>query len=315
VPANSVTLDPNASTVSLNIKRGAGDGNVVGVMVGLQGPDGTIRSFRQNLSISELEMKNYQVNYSGSDLSDIVKITVTPIFRDMTTGQEQLGLPTSQPVSYHLPSGLVANWHFDGDWVDSVNGLNGVSNIVGGAGAVNLDFNNKKFGSASANFPGSISSYININHDTILDSNSFTLIAWVDESSGGNFRDIFDKDTTVSGTDGFFLYYYTIGNIWRFRMLDSSGANSPSVTLSELSGNVIGKWKFVSISYESSSQTMTICSDSSCNSAYTSSGYHHNSLPLKIGSYWQGNIDNLLFFNRALSLSEIQSIRTKYTGN
>src|SRR3989338_4416824 len=149
VAEGSVTLDPNTNLVNLNIERKAGDGEVIGFLVGLEDPAGNIKTFRQNLTINELETKNIGVNYTTFPMDDVVGITVTPIFKNNQTQLEQIGQPISKTVppqnkKFKLPSGLVAHWKMDESWVDS---KGGVMLTQSGAG---FDLNNKKAGSASA---------------------------------------------------------------------------------------------------------------------------------------------------------------------
>jgi hypothetical protein len=316
VPSNSISVDQNESLLSLNVKRDPGAGDVVGMLFGLQAPDGTTRAFRQNVSLNELEMKNFVINYSGYDLTDVVTIKVTPIFRDNQTGQEQLGLPILQIVTnktlgpYYLyyTNGLVAHWGFNGNWVEYTN--NGMD---GAASNTNVDFdNNKKFGIQSAKFQtGSSNDFINIGDTPRLDGRSFTIIAWVYlGGNGGGQYSIFNKSTP---TTGFGAYYDNLGSnhYWKFSLMAPTYS---SVSLDEPIGNVKNQWKFFAISYNDSIKNMTICSDSNCNSAIASTSYITNNQNFMIGSGWLGNIDDALFFNRALSSDEIAAIRTRYTG-
>ncbi|MBS3091720.1 hypothetical protein J4217_04730 [Candidatus Pacearchaeota archaeon] len=92
-------LNETAKTLDVNVKREAGgNANVVGVIISLEDINGNIVTFRQNLTIGELESKTANIDYKGSNLGDIALITVTPIFN--LNGKEII---SQQSTSQNIP--------------------------------------------------------------------------------------------------------------------------------------------------------------------------------------------------------------------
>lgn len=314
VPQESLVLDQGGKQLSFSVKRDQGEGEITGFIFGLKDPEGNVRTFRQNISISELELRGFVVNYSEYAIDDVVSISVTPIFRNNQTGLEQNGNPIDQKIKqenkvnktvvtppYQLPNGLVVHWRFDGNWVDSVNQLNGA--VVGGA---TFDTNNKKFGSASGIFPGQSTAYITVPTDPILNPSTFTIIAWVNPKSfyPSSANNIYTK---FNPSGGFALIHSPKYNYWQF---NTRGVTN-SLNISESSS--LNSWNFIAASIDSAGQK-TLYYNSNSASTTVSSYAPSTTTPVTIGSYFNGTIDEIMFFNRALTTQEISDIRTKYKG-
>lgn len=303
VPEDSLVLDPSNQQLSLNIERGAGEGNIAGFIFGLKDPSGNVKTFRQNVSIDQLELRNFVVNYSQYNFDDVVSVSITPIFKNNQTGKEVVGQPINQPVkkkiAYQLPSGLVAHWKFEDNYLDSSpNGLH-----ADRFGNVTLDSNTKKVGSYSALLPGSASSYIQIPDNAVFNDDSFTIVAWVYPRSlnNGNFLEIVDK---TSAGSGYRLRYNRANAVWEFYV------NSNRLYGSSLSGNGnLNSWEFLAASYGNSVTSIYYNSDVNTTNSFTISPSNNI---LQIGDSFNGNLDEIMFFNRVLTAQEISDIRVKY---
>ena len=306
VSPNSVTLDPNSDMVNLNVERKAGDGNVVGFLVGLQDPAGNIKTFRQNLTINELESKNVGVNYTDFPMDDIVSITVTPIFKNNQTMQEQVGQTITTPVpaankKFKMPSGLVAQWKFNGDVSESINGL-----TLTKYGNANIVSSLSKFGSGSASFDGSSSSYYSVTDGGLLDGSAFSVVAWVNLPSipTQTFSQIVYRATQ----GGYYLQYNKNTGNWEFY----SYCSGRSYNLASISRTDADNWEFVAGTFNSGQ--ISVYDNENTYSSTPTCTHVVSTQPFWIGQFFGGNIDEVMFFNRALSAQEISDIRTKYKG-
>jgi hypothetical protein len=313
VSADSVSYDPNTDSISLNVARDAGDGDIAGFLIGLTDPAGNVKTFRQNFTIAEYEAKNFQLNYSDQTIDDVLFVTITPIFRQNTTNKETYGIPIQQPVknktSYRLPSGLVAYWKMDGNWADSQGSYILTPNPLANP-APFLDSSNKKIGSASGNFDGTTYSHAYNNTDVnSLNYNSFTVIAWVNPSSlAPQLNRIIEKATTTGG----FRLRYTAG-AWQFITHSATAGRYNNVSITVPQADNLNKWQFLAATYTSNGINLTL--NDVANSTIPAYSYTApTSASLVIGQTFTGNIDEIMIFNRALNFTEINDIRRKYKG-
>ena len=312
IPPSSVTLDPNSNNLTLDINRGAGQGNVIGFLVGLQDPAGNIKTFRENLTINQLETKQFGVNYTGFPMDDITSITVTPIFRNNQTLQEQLGQPITQPVptqnkKFKFPSGMIAHWKFDSGYIDDVNSIS-----LSTSGATSLIQSGQKIGSGAVTFGGGGATDYLSYADTLglFNQNAFTIVAWVNPQSinpGGMI--IFSK--VSARPSGGYKLYYTSTYGWQLVTFGAASNQNPGVTATADS-----QWHFIGAAFTPSSPSnISLDYDGSFTSTSAPNAMPFSALQtLQIGGSLSGSVDEVMFFNRNLSAQEIESIRTGYKG-
>jgi len=100
IPSQYVIYDSvtNKNHITLNVKRGAGSGNLIGLSIILEDEDGTTYSQTIDVQIDEFESKQISINESRIT-HGIKKITIIPIFLS-DSGKETIGKTTfSAPVS------------------------------------------------------------------------------------------------------------------------------------------------------------------------------------------------------------------------
>ncbi len=299
IPDESVQFD--GTNLSVRVSRNAGDGDVVGFMIGLEDPAGNVKTFRQNLSIKELETLQLNVNYTDQYQGDIVEVTISPIFRNNDTGKEIIGQPiASKPAKYKLPSGLVAHWRFDESWADSKGGLVAERST---STTPTFDLTIKKVGSASARFSNTRGANAFVNNAP--NPAQFTIVAFVYPNSLAGTASVMTRGTT---TRGYSLQFRTITSSlakWEFltdNVIQSSfDANGRSQ-----------QWEFLAASYSSNKQLIFY---------FNTQTDIKNDIPysapdaqqvLLIGPSFDGNIDEVMIFERALTAQEVEDIRTKY---
>ncbi|HVY01148.1 MAG TPA: LamG domain-containing protein [Candidatus Nanoarchaeia archaeon] len=310
VAADSVSYDPNTDSFSLNLARDAGDGNIAGFMVGLTDPAGNVKTFRQNFTIAEYEAKKFNFNYSDPTIDDVLFITVTPIFRQNGTDKETFGVPIQQPVKnktkYTLPAAVqnsqVSCWKMEGTWIDEKNGFNGASN--GGA----TFSSNKKFGSQSAIYSTSTSTYTSVPNNQKLNSDNITLVAWVNPINLNLASQSKVVDKMALG-GGFVLRYSQATGNWEFAVKNSGVTNQINISGAPSSN----QWEFIAAVFNSTLMTIYL-NDQSVSTSPTITAVPSTTQNFNIGPGFNGYIDEVMFFNRSLSATEINDIRRKYKG-
>ncbi len=213
-----------------------------------------------------------------------------------------------------LSDGLVAYYPFNGNANDeSGNGNNG---IVHGATLVADRFGNLNNAYDFHNNPSyrvPAQSYITIpNSQSLNPTLSISISVWIKTSDSRGWH-IMGKAYGNSELDSFLLFYLSGGSPLRFEILTTSGANrcdTPIPILNEWH-NIVSVWD---------GHLMQLYIDGIIVSTTVSNGtilYDNN--PLLIGaddddgddipdSGWNGVIDDIRIYNRALSASEIQEI-------
>ncbi len=212
----------------------------------------------------------------------------------------------------NLQTGLVGYWPFNGNANDeSGNGLNG---IVNGA-----TLSNDRFGNANSaySFDG-INDRIIVNDNAILNPSQITLSTWVKlVQNGPSEKYIINKsyDPTPRywslriGADGRLNVETRINNVYHEYW--ASQANGV------ISNNV---WHHLVLTYDGQKTKLFLNSNLVLEENQTGTlspfthdlafGYFkHNNMP-PFGYFWDGQIDDVFFFNRALSTQEISQLNT-----
>ncbi len=87
---SSVIVDDTNDVAELNVKRNAGEGNVVGIGVILEDDGGNSKMIKNYTVIDELGSGKLIISFAGESLGTIVKISVVPII-GLSSGSERIG--------------------------------------------------------------------------------------------------------------------------------------------------------------------------------------------------------------------------------
>jgi uncharacterized repeat protein (TIGR01451 family) len=257
--------------------------------------------------------------YVVNSLSNSVSIIATANNMVVTTvplGEHPFGIaikPLQQtPICVPPPSGMVSWWPGDGNTNDILGGNNGT--LQNGA-----TFAPGMVGQAFS-FDG-VNGYVEIpNSPTLNTPTAITLDAWVKPSTIGThiIASKYDSSATGGGASWALLDNGT-GRL-RFEA-DGQGSssrdldtNSPVLT--------VGVWQHVAATFDVATQEMKIYVNGvEVPSTLTGSGavtsIFNSTAPVRIGAYldgsgrfnsWNGLIDEVSLYNRALTASEIQAI-------
>ncbi len=209
---------------------------------------------------------------------------------------------TIPPVS--LDSGLVAFYPFNGNAIDESG--NGNDGIVYGATLSNDRFgdDDKAYGFDGQN------DYVDCGSDSTINlSNSFSISSWIYYSSGDN---IVGKEGGDGTTNGYYLWIEQYSRIVHFGF---NGGQSEITSLSHIDTN---KWINIVGVWNSATKNMAIYINGILDYQHTYSGNplpHSN--PLYIGHssatwagqpFFNGKIDDLRIYDRALNEFEIQTL-------
>ena len=227
---------------------------------------------------------------------------------------------TTLAASLPAGAGVIAWWPLDNDANDaSGNGHHG--SVVGGT----VNFGQAGANAAtgfSASFPdqGHIdvpyAAALNPGTQTPGGSGSFTIALWANSSSNGGFNSPFtareDNGASVNGP----IIYNNNGGNWSYW----AGNNGPSGQWNALNGPAVplNTWQHVAVTYDSSTQTRNMFVDG-VEVLTANLGVSPNALrDIHIGSgqddgrnfYWNGQIDDVIMYDEALSAAQIQNVMT-----
>lgn len=146
---------------------------------------------------------------------------------------------------------------------------------------------------------------------------SFTLVAWVNiESTGPSYAPIISKGvTTGSGTNEFAVYYRGSTTKFYFGMSDGASAEQ-TLTQSGTTADT-GVWHLVVAIHDATANKMylSIDGDATPDEASRTAGSFDSSGAFYIGRFgstttlsWDGQIDSVSVWKRALSTSEIEAL-------
>lgn len=169
---------------------------------------------------------------------------------------------------------------------------------------------------ASVTFPGTASNYATF--DSLNWNNDWTCLAWVYSSSGTSSKSIVGN----SGTS--------------FAQLHLSGNNTPhaenqfndgsDVEAVQTANFTTGKWWFLASTHDATGKEITLCSgDKSTNiveddsTVYTGTAAAGSSGTVvgelgTLGWFWDGEMSNLMVFERVLSVPEMQELQWNSSG-
>jgi hypothetical protein len=201
-----------------------------------------------------------------------------------------------------LPAGIVSWYKAEGNANDSIGNNNGVAtNVTYGAGEVGqaFEFHN---------------GYVRVPDAPSLDSPMLTVEAWVKATAPGPYAYIVDKGINGTVAASYGLYTGFTGGLFFYVYNGESAAVSPDA------GARIwdGQWHHVAGTYDGNTVRLYVDGKQAGNGTPATGPIDYN-LPggndVAIGSYlgpgvwnFNGPIDELSIYNRALSASEIQAI-------
>lgn len=209
-----------------------------------------------------------------------------------------------------LNEGLVAHYPFNGNAIDeSGNGNDGTVNEA--------TLTTDRFGDENSayDFDGN-NDYIIVNEDNSLDfieNENFTICCWINTISNQSTRIIMKRN----GTSGH--NWYSVGIRNNGLNIGIELSNNYPINYFTENGNVIvnnGVWHFVTIQRVSST-SIKIFADGTLDTVCSDFGFNlSNSSDLYIATYFNtpaepkfnGKIDDIRIYNRALSESEIQEL-------
>ncbi len=223
--------------------------------------------------------------------------------------------PAAAPSCVPPLSGLVSWWPGEANANDAVGGNNGV--LQGGAG-----FGSGEVGQA-IDLDGS-SGYVRVaNQPTLNTPDGLTVDAWIYPTAFGGARDIATKWDDPTGQWSWIFKLHNDGS-GRLRIEISRGDHN---ALGDLGGSTIlppNKWSHVAATYDRSTSQLRLYVNGGIDSEgfanYGNVAINNSATDLLIGAtngqtgtpseYFQGRIDELQLFDRALSPSEINAIFT-----
>jgi hypothetical protein len=216
-----------------------------------------------------------------------------------------------QNTKVNLDSGLIACYPFNGNANDeSGNGNNGT--VYGST------LTTDRFGNPNSSYHlNGVDNYI-ILPNTIKLFNSFCLCFWVQTQRlntytwpSGDF--ILDRDICFVNQD----WSVGFGNGGKIQY--NTGTNSADFTLTSTTNINDNIWKFVVIIMDATFQRKSIFINAVLDnfSAFNNAFFNNNNLPISVGAsvcypethtYFNGNIDDIRIYNRALNDNEIQML-------
>jgi len=282
----AVTWD--GSTVTLYV-----DGNSVGTTP----LSGTYQDPGKNTYVGKF---NWPVNYNPHGKIDDVRIydhALTPDEIDALASQECVAPPDN----------LISWWPGDGNAEDFVGDNDGVNSATFVPGMVGDTFT----------FSGTGSDYVRVSNDPSLEPETVTVDAWVRAPvSPGSARYIVAKGAQGCTAASYALY--TSGGGLRFYVYSGIGSGFVLSPYYASSGIWDGQWHHVAGTYDGTAVRLYVdgAQVGSGTSTSISIGYGlATDNDLIIGQYtgtcslpFNGDIDEVEIFNRALSLEEIQGI-------
>jgi large repetitive protein len=220
--------------------------------------------------------------------------------------------------AYSLPpvtEGLVGCWEFDeGSGVTAVDSTgNGNHGLM-----VNATYSDDTPPQALSNYSlrfnstwGNAYSYVTIpDNSSLRPSSGLTLAAWVKAGNyEGRMRTIISKQIGTDGGDSFVLWYHDDGNLW----FDIGGVGH--ITTAQPPAN---EWHHIVAAYNGSFMQLYVDGVEMVSSA-ASGSIPYDANPVLIGADsnqadhtpdagWNGTIDNVLIYNKALNQTEISQI-------
>ena len=286
----------------VKVHRGAGEGEITSLKFIFEKADGETEIITRKAPDykmpDELETKVY--DFTLNEINEkIEKVSVAPIFGNnagitVPEDEREIEKDSSGERILDAPVDLISWWMFDGNAEDGVGGNHGTPN-----GGVDLNYNDAIRGEV-ASFDGD-GDYVNTGTPTI--GNKFTISAWINTNinTTGVWRHVFSRDTNGIG--------YGTGGDMKMRLTKVNIADGPA------SNSVIGKnqWYHVAVTFDNTNN-MTTYYLNGVNDGGGQFNVVFSETSTRIGNslgydaFWNGTIDDVMIFNKALTEAEIQAI-------
>ncbi len=243
----------------------------------------------------------YVMDANGSNKAPLTNNAgVVDQYPDWKVAPAATPTPTPTPC-VSAPAGRVSQWKGEGNANDSL----GTNNATLQSGAT---FTAGKVGQAF-DLPNGTNAYLRVPDSSTLKLQQFTVEAWVKETNSSGTSCIFCKGS-LTGTNNSYALTYGAGGLFFSTHNDSTSIGTAVANTSI--------WHHVAGTFDGSSQKVYL------DGVLVASGvnaspiiYEPGSIPLTIGAdltagsanhFFEGQIDEPAFYNRALSEAEIQSV-------
>ncbi len=329
----SVTLDMEIKkalveedALNIVVKRNSGEGDLVGINFVFSDGDNS-EVIRRDTSLKELGTQTFTFDLTLLDVGTITSISIVPIFKTSSGKEATTSSPIDEIVSdkgnlgsggFNPPEGLISWWRFEGDAQDEIGGNHGTING-------DVQFVEGKYGQG-ASFAGVIGAYIETGVTAEeFPTDSFTIMAWANSVSNS-------QHMTIAGVAGanpnpLALFYLqrdhpSHGNDWYFIVANEYGTEHGDSFGTSVND---GQWYHIAGVYDDSSQeielfvdgigtgsptTLLEARDTADSNMLIGASYYSDF----ITDYYQGIIDEVMLFNRALTDEEIERIYNTELG-
>jgi hypothetical protein len=292
-PSTDVHIVKNLGTTATHLLTDATCAGSPGACIG----HGTEVPFIKEVSVNTGDTIDFMVGTGGNGYAS----DTTGLKAEFVPGSLTCDLP---------PSGLVSWWTGDTDAKDFKKANNGT--LIGGATAgVATGEVGRAFNLNAAN-----SQYVSIPDSPSLHLNNLTIDAWVNFNSsvgGGCCNSIFGKGFTGGDADSYGIWYQ--GNALHGATCDGPSFGPSCTQLAYGWGPIAGVWYHVAYTFDGSTHKLFLDGRQVASDANTRVPGYDNS-EVRIGADvdtgglypFDGQIDEVELFNRALSASEIAGI-------
>jgi hypothetical protein len=241
-----------------------------------------------------------RISYAGSQQS------IQAVLVIKHSNNQILEIPLSSNLNNTLSNGLSGYWKMEegsGNSLVDASGNNNHANILNNSG---ITWSGGKEGLA-VNLTGSTNRYAEVNHNLSLDiRNAITISAWI-KPEGLSAKRILSKGPEV----------FEVGLLNNQRLEFRVNRNTAGTTYS-LSSNakypVDGNtWMHVAVTFDGTKSTIYVNGEEDNSIIYQPFTINSSSSPLQIGARsgidrWQGGLDEVRLYNRALSNNEIKAV-------
>ncbi len=296
----------------IQVKRLAGEGNITALKFIFYKKNGdSSQVAKEKVSLNELDTKTF--SFIADELKfnngDIASVSVVPMLGKNNGGEiketeTQIRKDISGNRILDTPAGIMSWWKFDGNPTDSVGGNSGTCTTD----CPTTTADNKGNADMAYSFDGA-TQYIDLGNSAGMQGNApFTISAWVN-SNGAGTQGIISRGTLSNSVREYFLSF-TGGNTFSFQRNDGVIFNS----LSTPSNKQINVWYNVVAWYDGSNMKIFVNGNEEGNLPSLISVTGTNQLDIgdvpesSRNYFFNGKIDNVMMYNRALSANEISAL-------
>ena len=218
-------------------------------------------------------------------------------------GRIAAGQKFASSLHHSIGDELVGEWKFDQDNADDSSGWGNDGSLEGGLGGG--DFVDDMMGRA-LEFDGS--GYVKIAHSSLFDLDQLSIELWIKTpvSFGGLYRALVSKQ---QGADRDYNFYARSSDASRVTDLHFSSARWGSSLFTLPKPYSPDTWHHVAITVDHTGLEKYYSDGAFLNQHQGTSATANNNYPLWIGAadnYWNGRIDNVRIYSKALTSAEIQ---------